>query len=115
MKKISGVLLLAGTVVGAVSACSNPPPPAVLRASCGVTVVDAATGISVVMWQSQDSGKAIYVHTVTADWYGTDVAVKVNRRVSWLPDNGYVEVDQPLPPSLYDNPTSKGCKVLSWR
>lgn len=44
--------------------------------SCGVTAMDAATRISVVMWQSQDSGKAIYIHAVTAGWYG---AVSTNR------------------------------------
>lgn len=103
----------------ALAACSSPAPaapsPPRLDASCGVTVVNAQTGISVVMWQPADSGKAIYVHAVTADWYGTNVTVKVNRSVPWLPDNGNVEVDQPLPPSLYDNSMAKGCTVLSWR
>ena len=109
----------AAAVAVTVTACGSTSPapdtkPA-LAYSCGITVVSAQTGISVVLWQPYNSGKTIYVHQVTADWYGSDVTVKVNRRISWLPDNGNVEVDKPLPPSMYQNNTAKGCKVLSWR
>jgi hypothetical protein len=99
----------------AVTACGSPapPPPPRLLATCGVTVVDAQTGISVVMWQPSGAGKAIYVRQVTADWYGTVVTVKADLDVP--PGDVNVEVDQALPSSLYGNSMAKGCKVLSWR
>lgn len=111
-------ILLGGALL-VLAACTGPAhsTPAVapeLMISCSVTVVSGRTGISVVMWQLADSGKAVYVHQVTADWYGTDVTVKIGRSVPWLPGNGSVEVDRPLPASLYGNSTAKGCKVLSW-
>lgn len=86
-----------------------------LDASCGITEVNAQTGISVVLWQPYDAGTSVYVHTVRADWYGTDVTVKIDRNVPWMADDGITEVDQALPPSLYGNSPAKGCKILSWR
>jgi hypothetical protein len=112
MRKTLCGLLLAGVV--AVSACSSPPPPPQLDSSCAATDVDATTGISVVLWQPSDSGKAIYVHQVTADYYGTKVTVKVNKAVWFNPDQN-VEVDAPLPSSDNGLPLSAGCKIVSWR
>lgn len=92
---IGAALALAACSTAAASSSAAPPQWA-LTATCGVTVVDGQTGIGVVMSTVWDT--PVYVRQVKADWYGTVVTVNADRSI---PVGGQVEVDQPLPPSLY--------------
>jgi hypothetical protein len=84
----AGIILMTADDATERSACQPTATPArspagrppQLDSSCGATDVDATTGIAVVLWQPRDSGQAIYVRQVTADYYGTKVTHHGERR-----------------------------------